>query len=318
MDEKYKFKVNISGLRLDSFLAEKLKDVSRTAIQHSIKKKLVTVNGQNVKASAKLSVDDFVECQIQQKEISDNIIPQNIELDILFEDSHIIVVNKPSGLIVHPGNGNKDGTLVNGLVYHYKQLSGGNNLRPGIIHRLDKDTSGVIVIAKNDTAHSKISEQFLNRQVKKTYYALAWGRIDDNGIIEGFIARDNFNRTTFKMSDNKWRFSKTEYFLENYLEPISLVKLNPETGRTHQIRVHLKSIGHPIFSDNQYSGGKKKIKSYHVKYIQLLKFFGLHVYINPRTTNFFICILFYMESKQKKLRRELNSNSKTEMKTISI
>jgi len=271
MEKKHRFEVDESSIRLDLFLSNKLPDFSRTSIQNSIKSSLVKVNGLISKASMKLSSGDIVECEIKKKTSNITITPQNIPLDILFEDKSIIVINKPSGLVVHPGSGNKDNTLVNGLIYHYKKLSKINNLRPGIIHRLDKDTSGVIVIAKTDKAHVSISEQFANRSVKKTYYALAWGKVKDKGVIKGLIDRDSFNRTKFKMSPHKGRTSKTLYSLENYFEPISLVKLHPETGRTHQIRVHLNSIGHPIFSDSQYSGGAKRIKSYHVKYMRTLK-----------------------------------------------
>ena len=271
MPKKYKFDVDVSDIRLDLFLSNKLSDFSRTSIQHSIKVNLVTVNNNPAKTSTKLNRGDIVECEIKNKDINKEIIPQNISLDIIFEDDSIIVINKPAGLIVHPGSGNKDNTLANALAYHYKKLSSINNLRPGIIHRLDKNTSGVIVIAKTDSAHIKISKQFSSRSVKKIYYALVWGKIKDKGIIEGLIIRDNFNRTKFKMSDSRGKPSKTTYYLENYFEPLSLVKLKPETGRTHQIRVHLNSIGHPIFSDDEYSGGKKRIMSYHVKYVQTLK-----------------------------------------------
>jgi len=271
MSERYKIEVDISNLRLDLFLSDKLPDFSRTVIQNSIKSNLVTVNDKIAKTSTKLNVGDIVEYEIKKKEVNDEIIPQEIELDIIFEDKSIIVINKPSGLVVHPGSGNRDNTLVNGLAYHYNKLSKVNDLRPGIIHRLDKDTSGVIVVAKTDKAHIHIADQFANRTVQKTYYALAWGRLDDKGVVEGLITRDNFNRTKFKMSKNKGKTSKTYYSLEKYFEPISLVKLKPKTGRTHQIRVHLNSLGHPIFSDDDYSGGKKRIKSYHVKYVKILK-----------------------------------------------
>jgi len=271
MSKRYEIKVDMSDIRLDLFLSTKLPDFSRTAIQHSIKSDLVTVNDKIAKTSTKLSIGDIIEYEIKKKEISNEIIPQDIDLNIIFEDESIVVINKPSGLIVHPGSGNRDNTLVNGLVYHYKKLSGTNDLRPGIIHRLDKDTSGIIVVAKTDKAHAHIANQFANRTVKKTYYALAWGKLDDKGVIEGLITRDSFNRTKFKMSENKGKTSKTIYSVERYFEPISLVKLKPETGRTHQIRVHLNSIGHPIFSDDDYSGGKKRIKSYHVKYVKILK-----------------------------------------------
>ena len=271
MGKKYKFEVDKSNVRLDLFLSNRLPDFSRTSIQNSIKSESIKVNGLSAKASTKLNLGDVVEGEVKIKQINSEIIPQNIPLNILFEDESIVVINKPSGLIVHPGNGNKDNTLVNGLLYHYKELFNMYDLRPGIIHRLDKDTSGVIVIAKTDKAHACISEQFASRKVKKTYYALAWVKVCDEGVIEGFIDRDDANRTKFKLSDIRGKDSKTRYELEDYFEPISLVKLHPETGRTHQIRVHLNSIGHPIFSDEQYSGGKKRIKSYHVKYMRLLK-----------------------------------------------
>ncbi len=269
--KKYKFNVDIENIRLDKFLAEKLSNLSRTSIQYSIKSNLVTINNKPAKASIKINIGDVVECIFENKQKNNTILPQDIPLDILFEDNHIIVINKPAGLVVHPGNGNKDGTLANALAYHYRELSDISELRPGIIHRLDKDTSGVIIVAKTNNAHIKIANQFSNKEIKKTYYALVWGKIPDEGVVEGLIKRDNFNRTRFKMSDRTGKLSKTKYSVEKYFEPISIVKLKPETGRTHQLRVHLSSIGHPIFSDDQYSGGKSRTKSYHVKYTGILK-----------------------------------------------
>ena len=271
MNEKVRFTVDVSDIRLDLFLSKKLPLFSRTIIQYSIKSKTVAVNGQSAKSSTKLNIGDIIDFEIIHKEVDEDISPQDIPLDIIYEDVDIIVINKPAGLVVHPGHGNKDNTLANGLIFHFDSLSGLNNIRPGIVHRLDKDTSGVIIIAKNDKSHANISEQFANREVQKTYYALAWGQTENEGLVEGLIARDNFNRTKFKMSNTKGKSSKTEYVLEHYFAPISLLKLKPETGRTHQIRVHLSSIGHPIFADDQYSGGKKRIKSYHIKHIQILK-----------------------------------------------
>ena len=269
--KKYKFDADVSGIRLDVFLVSKLPDFSRTLIQHSIKSNLVTINSKLAKRAAKINIGDIVECIIKNKEINNTIIPQDIPLDILFEDNHIIVINKTAGLVVHPGNGHKDGTLANALAYHCKQLSDLSELRPGIIHRLDKDTSGIMIVAKTNNAHTRIADQFSSKKIIKTYYALAWGKLDSHGVVEGFISRDNFNRTKFKMSNRIGKSSKTKYTVEKYFEPISVVKLEPLTGRTHQLRVHLNSIGHPIFSDNQYSGGKNRIKSYHVKYISILK-----------------------------------------------
>lgn len=271
MDKKYKFEADVSNVRLDVFLVNKLPELSRTLIQHSIKLGFIRVNGLHVKSSIKVNVGDSIDCNIKDKEVSEDVAPEPIPLNIVFEDNDIIVVNKPAGLVVHPGNGNRSGTLVNGLVYHCNKLSNINIMRPGIIHRLDKNTSGIMIVAKNNNAHFKISEQFRNRQVRKTYYALAWGRVDQEGSIEGYIKRHAHNRTRFKLSDSDGKFSKTKYYLKNYFAPISLVELYPETGRTHQLRVHLNSIGHPIFADSDYSGGRSRIKSYHIKYTRDLK-----------------------------------------------
>ena len=195
MSEEYRFEVDVSDVRVDLFLSEKLPSFSRSAIQRSIKSNFIKVNGLNIKSSTKLSVGDVIDCKIKSREIKDDILPQNIPINIIYEDSDVIVINKPAGLVVHPGHGNKDSTLANALVFHFSKLSKTNDSRPGIVHRLDKDTSGVIVIAKNDSSHANIAAQFANRQIEKTYYALAWGEMSDKGVIEGLIDRDNFNRT---------------------------------------------------------------------------------------------------------------------------
>ena len=269
--KKYRIDVDIDGMRLDKFLSFSLPEFSRSLIQKSIKSDLVFINGQLAKSSSKISIGDAVECTIIQDMANDTIAPQNIPLNIIFEDADIIVVNKPSGLVVHPGNGHRDGTLANGLAYYCNKLSDVNQLRPGIVHRLDKETSGIMIIAKTNNAHAKLSKQFSDKTIKKTYYALAWGKPDDRGTIEGFISRDSRDRTKFKMSNGSGRSSLTKYYLEKHFAPISMLKLIPKTGRTHQLRVHLSSIGHPIFSDTHYSGGVKRIKSYHVKYTKILK-----------------------------------------------
>ena len=195
-----------------------------------------------------------------------------ISLNIIYEDQYLIVINKPPGLVVHPGNGISNGTLVNGLVFHFSQLSSLNNLRPGIIHRLDKDTSGVILIAKDNETHFKLSKQFENRKIKKVYRAFIWGDINDKGLIKGFINRDRKNRTTFILNNyEKGKYSESSFKKINYFPPLSYIEIYPKTGRTHQIRVHLKSINHSILCDNSYGGGQDKIKSYHMKYNNLLK-----------------------------------------------
>ena len=269
MSDKFQYQVDEENIRLDQFLVKKLTDVSRSKIQLAIKSGQVLVDGERLKPSAILKGAEKVE-GILLVEIEDEIFAEDIPLDILYEDDDLAIINKISGMVVHPGSGNHNGTMVNALIYHFKSLSELNNSRPGIVHRLDKDTSGVIVIAKNDKSHQRLSKQFAERTVKKVYKAIAWGGLPEKGEVEGLIGRHPANRKAFKMVNNLGRESLTRFVLEESLLPLSYVSLYPKTGRTHQIRVHLKSIGHPILADDMYGGGKKMIKSFHVKYTQIL------------------------------------------------
>ena len=269
MSDNFKFEVDEENIRLDQFLVKKMADVSRSKIQLAIKSGQVLVDGEKLKSSAILKGDERVEGELLVV-VEDEIIAENIPLDILYEDDDLAIINKISGMVVHPGSGNHNGTLVNALIYHFKSLSGLNYSRPGIVHRLDKDTSGVIVIAKNDRAHQHLSKQFADRTVKKVYRAIAWGNVPEKGKVEGLIGRHPADRKAFKMVNNLGRESLTRFTLDESLPPLSFVTLYPKTGRTHQIRVHLKSIGHPILADDMYGGGKKMIKSFHVKYTQIL------------------------------------------------
>tara|TARA_B110000467_G_scaffold107291_1_gene97666 strand:+ start:1691 stop:2647 length:957 start_codon:yes stop_codon:yes gene_type:complete len=269
MSDKFQYQVDEENIRLDQFLVKKLTDVSRSKIQLAIKSGQVLVDGERLKPSAILKGAEKVE-GILLVEIEDEIFAEDIPLDILYEDDDLAIINKISGMVVHPGSGNHNGTMVNALIYHFKSLSELNNSRPGIVHRLDKDTSGVIVIAKNDKSHQRLSKQFAERTVKKVYKAIAWGGLPEKGEVEGLIGRHPANRKAFKMVNNLGRESLTRFVLEESLLPLSYVSLYPKTGRTHQIRVHLKSIGHPILADDVYGGGKKMIKSFHVKYTQIL------------------------------------------------
>jgi 23S rRNA pseudouridine1911/1915/1917 synthase len=269
MPDNFKYDVDEENIRLDQFLVKKLSDVSRSKIQLAIKSGQVLVDGEKLKSSAILKGDEKVEGELLV-EINEDIIAENIPLNILYEDDDLAIINKIPGMVVHPGSGNYNGTLVNALVFHFQALSGLNDSRPGIVHRLDKDTSGVIVIAKNDKSHQHLSQQFAERKVKKTYKAIAWGSVPEKGEIEGLIGRHPANRKAFKMVNNLGRESLTRFMVDEQLLPLSFVTLYPKTGRTHQIRVHLKSIGHPILGDEIYGGGKKMIKSFHVKYTQLL------------------------------------------------
>jgi len=257
-------------LRLDHYLAKKLPNYSRSKIQSYIKMGQVTINGLIVKPSFILQGNEIIKCRFESEPIDEYIIPEKIDLEIIFEDDHIAVINKPSGMVVHPGNGNQSGTLLNGLLYYFNHLSNKSSQRPGIVHRLDKETSGVIIVAKNDESHDNLSAQFSNRQIKKEYRALVWGEIDSEGKIEGKIGRHPKHRQTFSMVSNGGKDSCTNFSRINYLPPLSLVSLSPKTGRTHQLRVHLKSLGHPIFGDVAYGGGENNTKSFHVKYTNIL------------------------------------------------
>ena len=264
------FTVKQSHLRLDQYLAGKLPDYSRSKIQNYIKLGQVTIDGEPVKSSLILQGKEIIECQFTSELQNDSIKAEVMDLDILYEDNVLAVINKPAGLVVHPGSGNSSGTLLNGLIHHFNELSHINIERPGIVHRLDKNTSGVIIIAKNDKVHDVLSQQFNLRRVKKEYLALTWGELNDKGVIAGNLGRHPKNRKLFTVVEKGGRDSLTEYQLDQYLAPLSLVKLYPKTGRTHQLRVHMKSIGHPIFCDEVYNGGVKYAKSFHVRYTHII------------------------------------------------
>ena len=247
------------GKRIDSYLSNKDNEISRVAVQRLIKNDKILVNGKSTKASYKVQENDSIKVEEEKpKEIS--LKPQDIPVEIIYEDKDIIVVNKPKGMVVHPANGNPDGTLVNSLMSICKDsLSGiGGEIRPGIVHRLDKDTSGVIVVAKNDKAHINLSEQIKNHKVEKTYIALVKGVVKANeATIDMPIGRSTKDRK--KMAVTKTGKNAITHFkvikrFHNY----SLLEVKIETGRTHQIRVHLSQIGYPIVGDTTYSNGKNE------------------------------------------------------------
>ncbi|MBO6233285.1 MAG: RluA family pseudouridine synthase [Clostridia bacterium] len=247
-----------SKKRIDAYLAEKT-DYSRVTIQRLIDEKKITVNGKNIKASYKVQLDDSIEIEeVEAKEIS--LKAQDIPVDVLYEDNDIIVINKPKGMVVHPANGNPDGTLVNAVMAICKDsLSGiGGEIRPGIVHRLDKDTSGVIIVAKNDKAHINLSEQIKNHEVEKTYIAIVRGNIPENeatiNMPIGRSTKDRKKMAVTKSGKNAVTHFKVLKRHNNY----TLVEVKIETGRTHQIRVHLAEIGFPIIGDTVYSNGKNE------------------------------------------------------------
>ena len=245
--------------RIDSYLSEKNEDLSRVAIQRLISEEKVKVNNKKVKPSYKVQENDEITLEEEQpKEIS--LKAQNIPLEIIYEDNDIIVVNKPKGMVVHPANGNPDGTLVNAVMAICKNsLSGiGGEIRPGIVHRLDKDTSGIIVVAKNDKAHINLSEQIKNHEVKKTYIAIVRGVVKENqATINMPIGRSEKDRKKMAVT-KKGKDAITHFKVLKRFEDYTVLEVNIETGRTHQIRVHLAQIGYPIIGDSTYSSGKNK------------------------------------------------------------
>jgi pseudouridine synthase, rluA family len=247
------------GKRLDTYIPSVDTDITRTSAQRLIEDGNILVNGKNAKVSYKIQENDKISVEIPEpKQIE--LKAQNIPIEIIYEDSDIIVVNKPKGMVVHPANGNPDGTLVNAIMAICKDsLSGiGGEIRPGIVHRIDKDTSGLLIVAKNDNAHVKMSEQIKNHEVKKTYIALVRGVFKENeATIDMPIGRSPSDRK--KMAVNKnGKNAITHIKVLKRFDKYTLLQVNIETGRTHQIRVHLSHIGYPIVGDYTYSNGKNE------------------------------------------------------------
>ena len=249
------------GTRLDQYLVKQL-DLTRTRVQNLIKENNIKVNNEKTKVAYKIEPNDSVRVYIPEV-VEKEIEAEDIKLDIVYQDGDIAIINKYSGMVVHPAHGHYSGTLVNAILFQIKDLSGINGeMRPGIVHRLDKDTSGLIIVAKNDKAHTKLTEMFKNKEIKKTYLAIVKGKVSkETGRIETNIGRDEKDRKKMSVSrdEKKGKLAITTYKVIDSNERYSLLDVNIETGRTHQIRVHMKHIGYPILGDIVYGRPDNKI-----------------------------------------------------------
>ncbi|MBU3214212.1 RluA family pseudouridine synthase [Clostridium estertheticum] len=258
--ENYDFKVeeNSVGMRLDVFIANEFEDKSRSYIQGIIEKENATVNGKCRKSNFKLKLNDTIDLSIPDP-VELNVKAEDIPLDVIYEDSDVIVINKPQDMVVHPAPGNYSGTLVNALLNHCTDLSGINGvLRPGIVHRIDKDTSGALVVAKNDNAHNSLAAQLKDHSMTRSYLALVEGLIkDDEGMVDAPIGRHSKDRIKMAIVESGKK-AVTHYKVIERFEGYTLVECNLETGRTHQIRVHMAKIGHPLVGDLIYGFKKQK------------------------------------------------------------
>lgn len=266
-DDYYIFKEIVvdpkqSPLRIDKFLLDRLERVTRSKIQTAIRSGAVLVDEKEVKPNHKVRPGELIKLILPEPpRETEGVLPEKIPLNIVYEDQYLLVVNKPPGMVVHPGIGNSKGTLVNALAWHLQNselpiLPGNKNDRPGLVHRIDKDTSGLLVIAKEDYTMSKLARQFFDHNIERTYLALIWGSREEDGSLEGFIGRHpNHRRKHHLFKDEEdGKYSLTHFKILEDLYYVSLVKCRLETGRTHQIRVHFSCTGNPIFNDKLYGG----------------------------------------------------------------
>ena len=256
---EYAVNAESAGQRLDRFLVSVLADHSRSQIQKLIADGRVRVGAREVRPNLAVHAGDLVVVDLPEAEPT-SVLPEAAPLEILYQDADLVVVNKPAGMVVHPGAGHASGTLVNALLHRISDLSGiGGELRPGIVHRLDRGTSGVMVVAKNDAAHQELSRQFHDREVEKEYVALVWGVVQAGRRIDAAIGRDPINRQKMSARSRRAREAVTRITRAFHLPGLTLCQVAIHTGRTHQIRVHLSAIGHPIVGDALYGGVHRRV-----------------------------------------------------------
>jgi 23S rRNA pseudouridine1911/1915/1917 synthase len=255
-------------LRIDKFLTDRIEKISRNRLQTALKAGNILVNNKPEKPNYKVKPNDEIVIVLAQPQREIKLIPENIPLDIVYEDTQLLVVNKPAGLVVHPGLGNYTGTLVNALLFHFHQLPGNDSVRPGLVHRIDKNTSGLLLIAMDHLAR-----QFFDHSIERKYTALVWGDVKNNtGTITGNIDRNERNRQKFSVfpDGEKGKHAVTHYRVLERFGYVTMVECELETGRTHQIRVHMEYIGHPLFNDDTYGGNKIVKGTIYSKYKQFV------------------------------------------------
>jgi len=249
-----------SPLRVDKFLMNKVENATRNRIQKSAKEGNIFVNDNVVKSNYKVKAHDVITVRFEHPPYEMLLTPEDLPIDIVYEDDALLVVNKAAGMVVHPGHGNYSGTLINALAFHFDNLPNNSSDRPGLVHRIDKDTTGLLVVAKTEEAMAHLSKQFFNKTTEREYVAIAWGTMqEEHGTIEGHIGRHPKNRlqnTVYLDQDDldKGKPAVTHYKVLEHLGYVTLVSCKLETGRTHQIRVHMKHIGHTLFNDQRYGG----------------------------------------------------------------
>lgn len=274
--EHFSFKVDKGQepLRIDKFLMNRIENASRNKIQIAAKNGFIYANDNPVKQNYKVKPGDEVKVMFTHPPYENLLEPEKIDFEIIYEDKDVLVVNKPPNLVVHPGHGNYTGTLLNGILYHVNELPENSSGRPGLVHRIDKDTSGLLVVAKTEIAMRNLSEQFFLKQTERKYIALTWGSFTENkGTVDNYLSRDKKNRMIMSVTEdeNYGKRAITHYKVLQEFNYVSLIECQLETGRTHQIRAHMKYLGNPIFNDERYGGNKIIKGTIFTKYKQFVE-----------------------------------------------